>query len=144
MRSNMDESEGADVVNIDENIQVAQLSPLTLRNPTTGYRQTTMDIGSARESSSRFLLTNQQQARANEDVLKRVRRRSIFDNDVQPVSGAKIVKIHHVFDDNKYIRPAKGTKKIGDGRSDWSSLILDFSVCFQLSVFREGVLEPNG
>jgi len=115
--SNMNESEEPDVVNnIDENIQSPQLNALTLsaRSPTTGYRQTTMEVLSARDplntNSARFLLTNRHQFNGG-DAAKGVRRKSIFDNE-KIMDHQEMVKIEDDGKIPKAIRPEKGNRRL--------------------------------
>jgi len=112
-RSKMEDSrEEVDVMNIDENIHSPPaLNILTLIPTTVGYRQTTMDLISARDplntNSARFLLTNRQQL--NEDESKKDRRRSIFDNEKIVREGIKIDEDGKI---PKCIRPEKGNKRL--------------------------------
>ena len=131
----MDESEEPDVVNIDENIQVPSMSPLTLtsrsiqqlspnltyRSPVLNSKDTTMELISPKDqfmlSSARILLNNKPAKLNNEEVSisvsKEVRRRSIFDKDEKPAQD--FVKVHHEQDNDKipkYIRSEKGNKKM--------------------------------
>jgi len=161
IRSSIDESEGPDLVNIDENIQVQQLSPLPLstRGPiTTGYRQTTMDIASPRDplmtNSARYLLGNshhQQMSErhlvpsprsSSEDVVKgMIRRKSMFDNDEKrpPIVKEKTMKENREMDIDKlpkYIRPEKGNKKaviliVIAGTLFWVSIFIISYVFFE-------------
>lgn len=141
VRSNVEDSEDPDTVNMDEGIRSptgGQLSPLTLgtQMPTLGYRQTTVDPASPRDpilmSSARLLSTQNHQQQFSERNLisnshrfnnnndenssrnlqkEENRRKSIFDRD--NIEGQ--IKVHHEEIDHdkipKNIRNEKGNRR---------------------------------
>ena len=140
VRSNIDESEDPDTVNIDEGLRgpTIQLSPLTLgtQMPTLdGYRQTTVDVASPRDpmlmSSARLLSTQHQQQVSERNLIssrrfnqneensprnsqkEEVRRRSIFDKENIVPAKQESIKVHNE-DDRipKKIRTEKGNRRL--------------------------------